>query len=277
MVLGKLFFITLLSLILFASEDKRTINATKHSRTDNKTLIIANGIFKQMITEYLTTIDAFHLYCTSQEFYEFYGGKEFGKWLKENQEMLKFFFKPLNLEQEINLPSCDFILKFPPGNLITDEIFDYTNTIHENIVFEFEIVGSVNPYGTKYLKQMPIPKRKRLNGTLLMEEFDEFEIPKLKQRTNSRTPVIMIAMNEKGDFVYKFRNDPISFIPKTGLLFYCKRNEYPHTIEIYDGSRSICFGFVKLELFIVRFFHNFSQIFPKNIHVYIPHSNYLNK
>jgi len=264
MVLEKLFLISLLALSLFASEDELKINRTQSSDNYNKTLNISNRILKEIITKYLTIIDASHLYRTNREFYELYGGNDFGEWLKENQQMLKFFYKPLNLEEEIDLPSCNFILKFPPEDLVSDET-------DEKIVFKFEIVGSINPYETKYLKPMPIKRKRNLNDDLLSTE--DFKMPKLKRRTNSRTSVIMIVMNDKGHFRYQFRNDALS-CPKTGLLFYFSR-EYPKKIGIYDGTRNIYFGYVKLERFIVEFHHNFPQIFPKQIHVYIPHSNYL--
>merc|ERR1712096_357805 len=121
-------------------------------------------------------------------FYRLYGGKNFTKWLQNNEQEFKLFYKPLRVDNRMMWPKFNFILKCPPGTLKSDEIASYAS------IFELHIMGSINPYGTSYLK------RKRPKLPVKSEE--EFKPPKLKRRTNCSCPAIIISMDEKGNFHY---------------------------------------------------------------------------
>lgn len=254
-----LFFMCFLALALFASEDLK-VNKTQNIVSSNKALSISNRILKEIVAPYLTIIDAFYLYRTCQHFFVLFGRNHFGEWLKENQEILKLLYKTSQLEKHkkitVRLQKCNFTLKFPPGIFLDDE--DDLRLPHlDDRAFDFRIVGSVDPYGTSYLKPM-------------LENLNLCEKPKIRRSTNDGTPLIMVCMDKEGKFMYRSRQNAIPHTD-TGLIFNCRFGHQFNRIEIYDGNGTTCFGYLSKNTFITYF----SVRFPENIHVNFPHSNYL--
>jgi len=245
---------------LFASEDLNA-NKTQNMVFSAKSLDISNRIFKDIVTPYLTIIDAFYLYCTCQHFFILFGGNYFSEWLKANQEILQFLYKTVQSNKTrkfVSLNKCYFTLQFPPGILLDEN--DLRIPRAEDCYFEFQIVGSVDPYGTAYLK--PINQDSNL-----------YEKPKMRRSTNCQTPLIIVLMDKEGNFNYRSRQNAI-LSTETGLMMKFKFAQYFGKIEIYDGTGTTSFGYLNKNTIGVHYSFACPSRFPKNIHVNFPHSNY---
>jgi hypothetical protein len=192
-----LLFISFLMLSVFSSEEEKIKGSVS---SINTILNISNSILKCYVTKYITIMDVFNLFRTNQGFYSLYGGENFTRWLQNNEHVLKLFYKP-SIYKEIICPKIDFILKCPPGTLKSDVSEPFT------FIFEFNIMGPINPYGTSYLKRKS-PKSKS-------KEEGDF---KIKRRTNCLCPAIRIFMDEEENFHYQFRHDALTKINVKGSL-----------------------------------------------------------